>query len=1243
MRKSFNRSFPRGKCGIRFSVLFLGLVLIIASGCSSSSDPDPPSGGPTLSGVFLDSPVQGLSYSTRGYEGVTDEDGTFRYFKNGDAVTFSIGDFVIGTASAQEVVTPVDIVEGAVDSTNLQVTNIVRLLQTLDADGDLNNGMQITEDIAGIVSAAGQIDFNQSSENFTNDPIVMDLLADLNAANVFLDANPIPRSLKTATQALDHLEASRSDRVVVETSYGMLRGYGATDDTWQWLGVPYAQPPVGDLRWRPPQPPAPWEGVREATAWGNQAPSPPTWVVYGEGGMSEDCLYLNITAPRDAENLPVMVWLHGGGFRVLTGNTKLYNNPDSLPTKGVVLVTVNHRLGPFGYLAHPALSEESGYSGSGNYGQMDLVAALEWVQANIEAFGGNPGNVTIFGQSGGGGKVHFLLASPLATGLFHKAIVQSSRYTCPTQQITLEQAEAYGASLSAALGVDDADDVLAAMRSRSWVEIEAVSRSVPGWAELMPNVDGWYLPDTLRNIFEAGLQNDVPVLEGITQADNPHNLEVFPRELPWMADNFESDVFAFVFSRVTDAAAEQGFLTPHSGELPYVFNRSIPIIGHDPSMPIEWTDADEQIADTMMTMWTNFARTGNPGIPGEVDWQPLTSAAEEFLEIAQDGTIAMRNGLMEGFALTGVFANSPVSGLSYSTPRLVAARTDASGTFRYMPGEAVTFLVGGVPLGTAPGVDEITPVDLVPSGDISDQEVINIARLLQTLDADGDNNNGIQIPSAIHDVVASEARAIVFNQAAAAFATDPNVTELLSDLNDAEVFTDANPRARTLKPAVEARDQLVASLSDRITIETTQGALRGYGPNANTWQWLGIPYAQPPVGDLRWRPPQPLAPWTGVREATAWGNQAPQNPALRTYLDGRGAISEDCLHLNITAPRGASDLPVMVWFHGGAFTILTANTPLYNNPAGITDKDVVLVSVNHRLGALGYLAHPWLAAETVYEGSGNYGQMDLIVALEWIQENIAMFGGDPDNVTIFGQSGGGGKVVSLMMSPMAQGLFHKAISMAGQYVPDPVSTPESVKANSEALGEMLFGLLGVASIEEARALPWTAIIQAEIANDIDRGVYRPTVDDHYASKTSYDSIVDGLPSDVPFMSGCTSEDNAHLIDGLIASMPFRADHVAENQYVYKFSRGALPIVHGAELQYLFNYPSHLYTPGQDEWWTAEDREVAEATMDMWSNFAKTGDPSLAEFEWPPYTTANDTYVRIDAPLEVRTGLAEAWD
>lgn len=612
---------------------------------------------------------------------------------------------------------------------------------------------------------------------------------------------------------------------------------------------------------------------------------------------------------------------------------------------------------------------------------------------------------------------------------------------------------------------------------------------------------------------------------------------------------------------------------------------------------------------------------------------------------SQGNKAGWENEYPPGWALRGVFIDSSVEGLFYTTPSL-SGTTDSDGTFLYKPGEQLRFYIGymdGIFLGEAAGQSVLTPIGIVPGAvDETNQAVINIARLLQTLDADGDNNNGIQITPAINDVLASKKREINFNQTAAAFGADPVVTGLLADLNTAGVFTDGNPRARSLKPAVEARDHLKATLSERIVVETTHGKLRGYGPTQDTWQWLGIPYAKPPVGDLRWKPPKALKPWKGLREATAWGNQAPQSSYYQTYLDGRGRISEDCLTLNITAPRNADNLPVMVWFHGGGFGILTANTPLYNNPTGLPSRGVVQVSVNHRLGAFGYLSHPLLAAESKYGGSNNYGQMDLIMALEWVRDNIAKFGGNPDNVTIFGQSGGGGKVVTLMASPLATGLFHKAVCMAGQYVPDPVSTIESSIADNEAIGIALFARIGATSVAEARAVPWTAIIQADIDNGIDYGVYRPAVDHYYLPKTMYDTIVDGQPSDVPFMSGATKNDNSHLITGLIQSMPFRAAHASANQFVYKFSRGAAVVVHGGELQYLFNYPSNLYTPGKPPWWTDSDRAVSKSMMDMWTNFAKTANPSISGFTWPAYTTANDTYVLIDLPLEVKTGLATAW-
>src|SRR5690606_31638547 len=191
-------------------------------------------------------------------------------------------------------------------------------------------------------------------------------------------------------------------------------------------------------------------------------------------------------------------WFHGGGFTALTSNTHPFNNPKALASKGIVQVSVNHRLGPFGYIAHPDLSAESGYGGSGNYGQMDLVAALKWVQANIEAFGGNPGNVTIFGESGGGRKVLSLISSPQAAGLFHRAISQSG--TLHPDTLHLASAEATGVQIQQNLNAAS----LAEMRERTWMEVVAAA------ATLVPytNIDNHYLPYAEREAFESASQND---------------------------------------------------------------------------------------------------------------------------------------------------------------------------------------------------------------------------------------------------------------------------------------------------------------------------------------------------------------------------------------------------------------------------------------------------------------------------------------------------------------------------------------------------------------------------------------------------------------------------------------------------------------------------------------------------------------------------------------------------------------
>ena len=227
----------------------------------------------------------------------------------------------------------------------------------------------------------------------------------------------------------------------VAVTGGLALGCAApeNDAVTVYRGLPYAAPPVGALRWRPPQPVTPWSGIRDATAFPPAAPQPPGGVIslFGarpDAKMDEDCLYLNLWTPAQAaeDRLPVMVWIHGGGFRVGAGDNLMYNGV-KLASEGVVVVSFNYRLNVSGFLAHPALSAESGHGASGNYGLMDQIAALRWVCDNIAAFGGDPGNVTIFGESAGSRSVALLMAAPQARGLFHKGYVRVAR--CATSAI----------------------------------------------------------------------------------------------------------------------------------------------------------------------------------------------------------------------------------------------------------------------------------------------------------------------------------------------------------------------------------------------------------------------------------------------------------------------------------------------------------------------------------------------------------------------------------------------------------------------------------------------------------------------------------------------------------------------------------------------------------------------------------------------------------------------------------------
>lgn len=295
-----------------------------------------------------------------------------------------------------------------------------------------------------------------------------------------------------------------------------------------YRGVPFAAPPVGELRWRPPEPPVPWSGVRHAGRFGAICPQVPGPELAGlELPMDEDCLRLNVWTPTShpQDRLPVLVWFFGGGFRVGAGANPRFDG-EALAAKGVVVVTLNYRLGALGFLATPELSAESQHAASGNYGLLDCNAALRWIRDNISAFGGDPGRVTIAGQSAGAGIVNFLAMSPLAAGLFHRAIAQShARYSrdpelryLATSYRTLAGAERDGVAFMAARGAH----TLAEQRALPWQKLiggletdESVDTRGPAKPPLFrPVVDGWVIPDTYQRVYEAGRPNNVDYLVG---------------------------------------------------------------------------------------------------------------------------------------------------------------------------------------------------------------------------------------------------------------------------------------------------------------------------------------------------------------------------------------------------------------------------------------------------------------------------------------------------------------------------------------------------------------------------------------------------------------------------------------------------------------------------------------------------------------------------------------------------------
>ena len=482
--------------------------------------------------------------------------------------------------------------------------------------------------------------------------------------------------LGTCAALLGASSLAHADSLVVKTKQGNVRGklinHGQVS---AFLGIPYAAPPVGDLRWRPPQPPAHWRGVRDATRFGAHCYQTMQFadMVFQDSGPSENCLFLNVYVPASVaakSKLPVMFWIHGGGYQGGASSEPRHNG-DFLPTKGVVLVTFNYRLGVFGFLATPELARE-GNGAAGNYGLMDQVAALQWVNDNIAAFGGDPQNITIFGESAGSFSVSLLMASQSARGLFSKAIGESGgeldvggpRDPSFHQVLVNDQAWVKSLGMDMTHLRELPPDIIIAAAKR---------KDAP---RFWPTVDGRFLAEPVAVTYAAGQQAHVPLLAGWNR-DEMSNLakgmtaakwkeyaqqhfrdkaQEFLKYYPGETDaqavrsaiDYNSDSFiAFSTWRWVHAQVKTGgspvyryhFMLPappskfhpgsfafHSDDIEYVFGTL------DTRPGAVWRPEDRQLSNEMMTYWTNFARSGDPNGAGVPEW-PRFDQTDKVLDL----------------------------------------------------------------------------------------------------------------------------------------------------------------------------------------------------------------------------------------------------------------------------------------------------------------------------------------------------------------------------------------------------------------------------------------------------------------------------------------------------------------------------------------------------------------------------------------------------------------------------------
>ncbi|XDV52665.1 hypothetical protein PO909_021367 [Leuciscus waleckii] len=850
------------------------------------------------------------------------------------------------------------------------------------------------------------------------------------------------------------------DGPVLQTKSGALKGShmkakGKDTVVHSYLGIPFAKPPVGSLRLAPPQPAEKWVGVRDATKQPLMCLQDKQIIEHLVGNLSmnievpdsaEDCLYLNVYTPSKPganDKLPVMVMIHGGGLSMASAS--IFDGHVLAAYQDVVVVLIQYRLGLLGFFS---TGDEHAL---GNYGLLDQVAALHWVQENIHSFGGDPGLVTIFGESAGGVSVSLHVLSPLSANLFHHAIAESGTAAMDAIMSPNPLALAQAVGNISGCDISSTKTIVDCVRQLTEEDILTIAKEHPEF-RFGVTVDGHFLPNPAADLLQSHQFTKVPLITGITND-----------ECGYMLPNFLS--------------------------------------------PPGWTDGMdiEQIVP-FLTMFNHALQ----------DQSILELVLNEYLGTSTD-RIKIRDGFRE--MLGDSLFNIPA--------RKVANFHRDAGAPVYV-----------YEFQHSPNILQKKRPSFVGS-DHGDEVFFVLGYCF--------GNGHIHMKekhTEEENELCKTAMAYWGNFARTGSPNGPGLTKWPEYGAEAEYLgigleqkPGKNIKGQHFTFMTQKLPQIIKEWNEGPVVETKLGSLRGSfltvkGKETVINSYLGVPFARPPVGSLRLARPQPAEKWQGVRDATKQPPMCIQDRQVLMVLELEflsmdveiPEVSEDCLYLNIYTPVKPGEehakLPVMVWIHGGGLSLGSAS--VYDGSVLSAYQDVVVVLIQYRLGLLGFLS------TGDEHAPGNYGLLDQVTALQWVQENIHSFGGDPGSVTIFGESAGGFSVSTLILSPLASGLFHRAIAESGTafwhgvVMSNPLliaqNAAKSCNCDSSSSSKIVDCIMG-----------WSEEEVLECSKKFKMMHFSVAVDSHFLPKPVEEIIQKQEFSKVPLITGITDDECGYLL------------------------------------------------------------------------------------------------------------------